>query len=76
MCGGRDAARPMARKFLLQYGEPIALLLDSDTTDVERAQQQQRDLEDYLRYGDAAGWLTSPIFGLKQARSPEAEDGR
>jgi AAA domain, putative AbiEii toxin, Type IV TA system len=27
----------------------------------------------WVKYGDAVGWLTSPIFGLKQARSPEAE---
>ncbi|MBK8257647.1 MAG: hypothetical protein IPK82_33875 [Polyangiaceae bacterium] len=50
-CGGRDAARPIARKILIQYGEPTALLLDSDTTDTERANQQKRDLEDYLRWG-------------------------
>ena len=50
-CGGRDAARPIARKILIQYGEPIALLVDSDTTDAERARQQKRDLEEYLRWG-------------------------
>ena len=27
----------------------------------------------WTKYGDAASWLTSPIFGLEQARSPEAE---
>lgn len=27
----------------------------------------------WAKYGDAVGWLTSPIFGLQQARSREAE---
>jgi AAA domain, putative AbiEii toxin, Type IV TA system len=27
----------------------------------------------WTKHGDAVGWLTSPIFGLEQARSPEAE---
>jgi hypothetical protein len=27
----------------------------------------------WTKRGDAASWLTSPIFGLEQARSPEAE---
>lgn len=34
------------------------------------------DEHSWVKYGDAVGWLTSPIFGLKQARSPETEDGR
>jgi hypothetical protein len=28
----------------------------------------------FTKYGDAVGWLTSPIFGLDQARSVEAEE--
>jgi hypothetical protein len=28
----------------------------------------------WAKYGDVAGWLTSPIFGLREARSNEAED--
>jgi predicted ATPase len=32
-----------------------------------------RDMK-WVVYGDVVGWLTSPIFGLKQARSKEAED--
>ena len=28
----------------------------------------------FTKYGDVVGWLTSPIFGLKQARSVEAEE--
>lgn len=66
-CGGRDAARPIARKFLLQYGEPIVLLLDSDTTDTERARREQRDLEDYLR------WATRDIPFAVQEFVPEIE---
>jgi len=27
----------------------------------------------FVKYGDASGWLTSPLFGLRHARSPEAE---
>lgn len=27
----------------------------------------------WVKYGDAVGWLTSPIFGLERARSTEAE---
>ena len=32
-------------------------------------------LEDvpFIKYGDASGWLTSPLFGLQHARSREAE---
>lgn len=28
----------------------------------------------WTKYGDVVGWLTSPIFDLKQARSKEAEE--
>src|SRR3954465_848280 len=49
--GGRDAARPLARKQLLVARDPVALVIDSDTTDSMRVAQQQRDLEDYLRWG-------------------------
>ncbi|MFO1351007.1 MAG: AAA family ATPase [Gammaproteobacteria bacterium] len=28
---------------------------------------------EYIRFGDACSWLTSPVFGLRHARSPEAE---
>jgi hypothetical protein len=27
----------------------------------------------FVKYGDASGWLTSPLFGLRHARSKEAE---
>lgn len=27
----------------------------------------------FVKYGDASGWLTSPLFGLRHARSQEAE---
>jgi len=27
----------------------------------------------FVKYGDATGWLTSPVFGLRHARSREAE---
>ena len=28
----------------------------------------------FIKYGDASGWLTSPLFGLRHARSREAEN--
>ena len=28
----------------------------------------------FQKYGDSSGWLTSPVFGLRHARSREAED--
>ena len=28
----------------------------------------------WAKQGDAVGWLTSPVFGLKQARSSEGEN--
>lgn len=28
---------------------------------------------DFVKYGDVSGWLTSPVFGLRHARSREAE---
>lgn len=31
------------------------------------------DEVDFVKYGDASAWLTSPLFGLRQARSREAE---
>jgi hypothetical protein len=27
----------------------------------------------FVKYGDASGWLTSPLFGMRHARSREAE---
>jgi hypothetical protein len=27
----------------------------------------------FVKYGDASGWLTSPLFGLRHARSREAD---
>jgi hypothetical protein len=47
---GRDAARPLARKQLLISRSPVALVTDSDTTDRGRIEEQQEDLEDYLRW--------------------------
>lgn len=49
--GGSDAARPLARKQLLVSRDPVALVIDSDTTDPAKVTQQQRELEDYLRWG-------------------------
>jgi hypothetical protein len=33
----------------------------------------QLDRVDWVKHGDATGWLVSEIFGLPEARSPEAE---
>jgi hypothetical protein len=49
--GGRDAARPRARKELLVRRRPVALVINSGTLDASRVAQQQRDLEDYLDWG-------------------------
>ena len=48
---GRDAGRPLARKCLMIHGEPAAFVMDSDTRDERRVQQQQQDLESYLAWG-------------------------
>lgn len=32
------------------------------------------DRMDWAKHGDATGWLVSEVFGLHEARSPEAED--
>ena len=32
------------------------------------------DAVEYQKYGDSSGWLTSPVFGLRHARSREAEN--
>jgi hypothetical protein len=34
----------------------------------------QLDRMDWAKHGDATGWLVSEVFGLDEARSPEAED--
>ncbi len=45
---GRDAARPRARTHLVVARQPVALVMDAETTDAGRIMQQQRDLEDYF----------------------------
>jgi hypothetical protein len=52
--GGRDAARPMARRKLLTAQEPVVLVVDADTTDDQKARTQLRDIEEYLAWGSAA----------------------
>ncbi|WP_459556878.1 AAA family ATPase [Lacunimicrobium album] len=44
-------------------------LFDWDNT----TQQITFEEQTWIKYGDAVGWLTSPIFGLEQARSKPAE---
>lgn len=46
--------------------------LEERATEPSRKEVELDELP-WVKYGDAVGWLTSPIFGLKQARSPEAE---
>lgn len=48
---GRDAARPVARKYLLVYREPVVFVFDADNRDEAYVRRQQRDYEDYLRWG-------------------------
>ncbi|HEX6747906.1 MAG TPA: hypothetical protein VF092_11500 [Longimicrobium sp.] len=45
---GRDAARPLARTHLAIAHQPVALVMDAETTDTARIMQLQRDLEDYF----------------------------
>ena len=40
---------------------------------LESGNVTMRRLE-FHKYGDSSGWLTSPVFGLRHARSREAED--
>jgi hypothetical protein len=49
--GGRDSGRPVARKHLLRHKDPIVFVIDADTSDPRKVQQQQRDLEDYFAWG-------------------------
>lgn len=49
--GGRDAARPLARRYLIVNREPVAFVIDADVKDEQRVRQQQRDFEDYFLWG-------------------------
>lgn len=46
----RDAARPIARKYLVAFGEPVALVFDTDTTDQDQVREQVQDLNDYFKW--------------------------
>jgi len=49
--GGRDDARPRARKELLVQQRPVILVIDADSIDRDIIGEQQRDLEDYFAWG-------------------------
>ncbi|MBV9109476.1 MAG: hypothetical protein JO306_08735 [Gemmatimonadetes bacterium] len=47
----RDQARPSARSAQVLSRQPVALVVDADTTDASRVAGQQRDLEWYYQWG-------------------------
>lgn len=49
--GNADDARPRARKELLFHQRPALLVIDADSVDADRVEQQQRELEAYLAWG-------------------------
>ncbi|HET7231041.1 MAG TPA: hypothetical protein VFJ16_13605 [Longimicrobium sp.] len=49
--GNADDARPRARKELLFHQRPTLLVIDADSVDADRVEQQQRELEAYLAWG-------------------------
>lgn len=49
--GSADDARPRTRKELLVHQRPALLVIDADSVDSDRVEQQQRELEAYLAWG-------------------------
>lgn len=50
VANGKNAARPLARRYILSNAAPVLLVLDADTTDEEAVAAQQSDLDAYLRW--------------------------
>ncbi len=59
---GKNAARPIARKILLQRREPTALIVDADTTEPQEVRQQVRELHDY--FGAAADKVGLTVIAM------------
>lgn len=49
--GGKNNARPTARKHLLQHKSPVIFIIDADTSDPDKAKEEQEDLEYYFGMG-------------------------
>ncbi len=47
---GKLSAHPLARTLQVRQGEPVALVLDADTTDRATAEQEQAMYESYLNF--------------------------
>lgn len=50
VAGGKHAAHSLARTLQIKYGEPVALVLDADTTDDRMALEEQTTYESYLSF--------------------------
>ena len=60
--GGKDAGRPLARKYLLVSGEPVAFVFDADVTDARLVDRQVQDLQSYFDWnGLGARILLTPM---------------
>ena len=82
---GTDAgeAQEMRPQLILTTHAPLVLASLEPHFDRDRDKLFSFELTDrrevileelpWTRYGDAVGWLTSPVFDLPEARSPEAE---
>lgn len=76
-------AQEMKPQVLLTTHAPLVLASLEPHFDTARDKLFSFELKDrrevvleelpWTRYGDAVGWLTSPVFDLPEARSPEAE---
>lgn len=81
--GSEAAAQEMRPQVLLTTHSPLVLASLEPHFDLDRDKLFSFELKDrrevvleelpWTRYGDAVGWLTSPVFDLPEARSPEAE---
>lgn len=62
VANGRDAARPIARKILLQNHQPTAFVFDTDTTEDWQEEEQLLSLKDYFSmYAFEVGLLLVPF---------------
>lgn len=48
---GKNNGRPSARKHLLQHKSPVSFVIDADTSNPDKAKQEQEDLEYYFGLG-------------------------
>lgn len=65
---GKNAARPLARRYIIDGRTPVLLILDADTTDDETVEHEQNELENYLDW--SGGRQASKVILFK----PELEE--